>query len=215
MFGNAYNAEKPLTGLERAKLERSQGANDLPDESEPPPITFVDNAEAVLPVETHVSDDHYTHDLIDPAPATAALPAMDAPPPQIVQPEPVKQAVSQPPAPQPERPAATRPFASVAPKPSAKSPSPEGAHLFAGRGITLKADIANCDTLRVEGLVEGTAAAAASACTGRAPKLLASGSRPSARIVGLRPATAPSLPVRPSTPPSPGAPRQDAPAGWR
>ena len=33
------------------------------------------------------------------------------------------------------------------------------AHLFAGPGIMLKGEIAGCDTLRVEGVVDGNAAA--------------------------------------------------------
>ncbi|MDE1937988.1 MAG: polymer-forming cytoskeletal protein [Alphaproteobacteria bacterium] len=57
--------------------------------------------------------------------------------------------------PPPSRPAATLP--SQPPAPS--TPSGNAAHVLAGPGVKLKGDITGCDTLRVEGIVDGTAVA--------------------------------------------------------
>ena len=86
-----------LTGLERAKLERSLH----PVESQPPPAPVV-----------------------APSKPTAAV--------LIPQPNPTAQPV----------------------------PAPESAaHLYAGPGVKLKGEIVGCDTLRIEGIIDGNAAA--------------------------------------------------------
>jgi cytoskeletal protein CcmA (bactofilin family) len=66
-------------------------------------------------------------------------------------PEPVKSMIM--PAP---RPAAA---ASLKPVPLAASSTGNAAHLYAGPGIMLKGEIVGCDTLRVEGTVDGDASA--------------------------------------------------------
>jgi len=101
-----------MTGLERARLERSQQ----------------EQAETALPQPIVQQTDF--------APA----------------PEPVKSVIM--PAPRPSS------FKSVATAtPMAASSAGNAAHLYAGPGIMLKGEIAGCDTLKVEGVVDGNASA--------------------------------------------------------
>ena len=101
MFGPTRSIDSDnLTGLERAKLERSQtGEEQGAEEYRAPPA-----------------------------------------------PEPVQ--ASRPPAPQPIK----RPQTELQPLPAAGT----AAHLYAGPGVKLKGEITGCDTLRIEGMVDGT-----------------------------------------------------------